>query len=193
VVNPRCRARHCFVSGNVRVHSQAGWRGLPSLGRCPWGCTAGADGDGVTPRPPRTPCGAQRAARSAGGQRPSSEPIASFRHMPTDVAAPRQPAVVSDRGGPQSGTGSFFPCGVAGPGGPATSDCSRALIRPWPQAGTVGRSEDPWVWSGARREGRRHLLASRAGDEQTIRGRASMTCPRRSTRPSVKRIRVVQG
>jgi len=24
------------VSGNGRVHSQAGWRGLPSLGRCPW-------------------------------------------------------------------------------------------------------------------------------------------------------------
>jgi hypothetical protein len=68
----------------------AGWVARPPVaGPMSVGCTQGVDGDGVTSATSSPP--AWRTTRSAGcgWTAPSSEPIASSRHVATDVVAPR--------------------------------------------------------------------------------------------------------
>jgi hypothetical protein len=197
VVSPRCRWRHRFVSGNGRVHSQTGWRGLPSLGRCPW---AVCEVRMATGPPPRLLRAAQRPTRSAGWvwTAPSSEPIGSFRHVATDAAAPRVHAGVvharpwhPQRGRWRASTASggvgprrttepnshlLSHGGDEGPGArsgrrqPAwwTVACRTDLI---PAIGTS--AEDPWLRSDARREGRHRPRAGREPGEQTAGRRAT--------------------
>src|SRR4051812_48357370 len=122
-----------------------GWVARPPVaGPMSVGCTQGVDGDGVASATSSRPVWRTTRSAGCGWTAPSSEPIASFRHVATDVVAPRVhagvvhawprpyapttgcagshrlPAVVSDRGGPQSQTATFFPCG--GDGTPSSAN-----------------------------------------------------------------------
>jgi len=123
-MNPPCRGRHRFVSGNVPVHSKAGWCAAVA-GPMSVGCTRGADGDGVTSATFREPRGAQRAARTAGGQRPH---VSRSHHSDTWPRASGTPQQVrrlaSTAGGGRTGAGrraeqrGSFHVGVRGARGP---------------------------------------------------------------------------
>jgi hypothetical protein len=239
VVSPRCRGWHRFVSGNVRVASQAGWRGLQSLGRCP--CAVG-EGWMATGSPPRSSPAAWRTTRSpgCGWKAPSSEPIASFRHVATNLVAPRvhagvvhawprQHAPAQVRWLASTGDGGIgprrtaepsrelLPCGGDGapwsanlgllepahpamaPGGGNGRPIGRsagvvrcATRRPTSSSGESGSrraNSSPQRDSGSRSAGGPRSVSVLESDLMP----SSMICPRRSTRPSVKRIRVVPG
>jgi hypothetical protein len=160
VVSPRCRGWHRFVSGNVRVASQAGWCRLPSLDRCPWAARTGWMATG-SPRDrlatsvahdrhrgvrvdsalecgdvviPARGQGRRRARVHAGVVRAGASSMCTRTWR---AGSHRLPAI-SDRGGPQSRTASFSPC--VGDGVPWSANLG-LLETPHPAAAPGGNGQ----------------------------------------------------